>query len=632
MGMTDFGVTSGGHPYSYSTSAWLGTVHLSKLKATGGTVTTMTFQLNVVVTFQGASGNFSYWVQNVVGIDTSTETVRFLNNIWNFSSSTGGLSASELSGNGTVNSMSGVGTWYACLDGVVGNGNAYRMTFPTTIQAKVTTGFYNGLPNVDFLYNDGFGWISYDNVSFLHGANWKDLGYVVDGFQYAAIAPGLYTDGEWDFSGSGSGFKDVLSDLTMGLEYWNGHNFQTPQNVWNFGGNTAESMGNVVPRLETDGSTGNLTVRETNGTGGTLGPLFGSSQVATITAYVPGYPEGTIHLGTGNRSYAGGRGVFTVTPGNYPISLWQGSNEIGITGWANVSGGQSLYLELPIINAAYRVSFHAIGLPTGTPWGVAFGGGPTAPANYTTGDWLNFTAVNDSYPFEIQPVPGFTTPSYRSQVTVSGFDQILTIRWSPFEFRVTFAPTGLPEGTPWTVTVEGTTPARGVGSNALVVQLPNGTWSYSITTVVWLAASPAADNITVAGVEVLQPLSFGAAPSYIAGTLSPAGANLSVDGTPVLSITGDGSFRVAVPAGSHQLNASANGFVPAFWNVTTTAGNTTVRSLTIDAVAPPAGSKDGAGAAGTDWSIAYVGVAAVGVVAALVLALALRGRPPARAR
>ena len=94
MGLADFGVTASGTGYAYSTSAFLGTISIQALTAhykfsSGGTNyygTEISLQLNAeLVLSHPGKANITYWVQDVVVIETSTNEIAFNNNIWNVS-------------------------------------------------------------------------------------------------------------------------------------------------------------------------------------------------------------------------------------------------------------------------------------------------------------------------------------------------------------------------------------------------------------------------------------------------------------------------------------------------------------------------------------------------------------------
>lgn len=642
MGITDFGVTPSGVPYTYATPKWLGTVTVRSLTVTdgGATPTYMTFQLNVVLVLHAASGNFTYWVQNVVSLDSKGDSIGFVNNIWNFSSPSAGLTSSELSGNGTVNYDPSVGYWYAYSDTNPGDGNGVALTLPATISAEVTTGIFNGLPHVSFRYNDGVGWYTYDNVTFEHGRDWTDSGYVVDGFRYAPIADYIFLDGEWDFSGGGSDYTDVLSNLSMELQYWNGHNFQEPRTAWDFGGNTGESMTNVVPSLTTNPGNGTLTAQETNGTAVTLGPLYGTSDVATLDATMPGYPNGSLEIGTSQVPYVGGAANLTLAPGSYKVGLWEDGAPVGNAENLTLTGGEALDLVLPGAFANHTVTVGEAGLPVGTLWSATLSAGTFSTRASGTGPSLAFSVQNGSYQLVVAPVAGYVPSSYGGVVDVRGDADLLNVTWSMFLYGFAVGTSGLAPGTPWNVTVNGTTPgarvytAAGSGIVPVTLRLPNGTYYYNVTTVRWYAASPSGGFVTIAAGPASATVDFGTAASTLLAEVTPTNASLSVDGVDESAAEVGGVLRLVLAPGTHTVLAAAPGYQPLQEQVATTPGNVTTVLLDLS---PTPGPGPGHGAGGTggtgsgpDWTFAYVGLAAGAVVAVGLLALLLRRPPPRR--
>ncbi|MCI4350208.1 MAG: thermopsin [Thermoplasmata archaeon] len=216
-GVTDYGVDAAQNPYYYSTSMFQASASIRSLltyKSGAGTAAyDMTFQLNVVLHLTNGPNELDYWIQNVVNINTSAKSVYFLNNVWNLSSSAGHLNAGDVSGNGTINSI-GSTTWYAAVAAYGLPGNFVYLSYPTTVSVRVISSDATGTPHVAFQYADGFGWVTYDNVSVNAARGWGDSGFWVTGYQYTPI--GVFFDAEFDFTGTsspGSTENDVLSNL-----------------------------------------------------------------------------------------------------------------------------------------------------------------------------------------------------------------------------------------------------------------------------------------------------------------------------------------------------------------------------------------------------------------------------------
>jgi len=73
-------------------------------------------------------------------------------------------------------------------------------------------------------------------------------------------------------------------------------------------------------------------------------------------------------------------------------------------------------------------------------------------------------------------------------------------------YTVTFTETGLPSGTSWSVTFNGTTESS--STNTITFSVPNGTYSYTIGSVSGYTASPSSGSITVNGANVNQAITF----------------------------------------------------------------------------------------------------------------------------
>jgi YVTN family beta-propeller protein len=78
-------------------------------------------------------------------------------------------------------------------------------------------------------------------------------------------------------------------------------------------------------------------------------------------------------------------------------------------------------------------------------------------------------------------------------------------------FGVTFVENGLPAGTSWSVTLNGT--SESTTSNTVLFTVPNGTYSYSIGTVARYAVAPASGAIEVFGSSQNVGLTFTAIPA-----------------------------------------------------------------------------------------------------------------------
>jgi hypothetical protein len=390
----------------------------------------------------------------------------------------------------------------------------------------------------------------------------------------------------------------------MTLQYWNGHNLQAIPNAWDFGSDTAESISQVLVTPIVSPSNGLPGASWTKGSG-SLGPLYNLSQLAQVT--VLGSPSGSIDVNGNATAYVGDRAVLTLAPGTYTISQVDPGNVLAERN-VTVTAGEVSTVDLHLQSVTVQES----GLPIGTPWSFTWNG----TAFSSSASAIDLLSLNSSYDLAIAPIAGFTTAPYDRISEVSG-STIVTIDWTPFEAMVTFNESGLPSGTTWLASV-GTVTARGNGTT-LALNASNGTYTYLVGAPFAFEASDASGPITIAGFAQIIYLTFTLRPSYLAGTVTPGNATLSVDG--IVAPIVDGRFNVTLLPGSHEVVASRSGFVR--WNesINTTAGNTTL--VPIDLV-PLSVSNPGGGSGGSSpssaWSSEEV-VVLVGIVSAVAIAL-----------
>lgn len=613
MGVADFGVDSAAgvvHPYGYETREFQGNVEIDSMLTSGSGGSLMSFQLNTVVVFTLGATNFTYWIQDIASIQSSSKAVGFVDNIWNLSrvGAEGSLLNGEITGNGTVNNIGGH-NWYADAPGASFAGNDIVLSYSANLSIRSVDSTIAGTPQIGFEYNDGFGWVTYDNVSFLrmHGA--VNHGFVVDGFAYTPI--GVFYDAEWDYTGSAADQHNVYSQLDMSLEYWNGHNLQAVPNAFNFGSDTGESLDNVVSALGPALSNGSLFSHLSNGSG-LLGVLYNSTEAATLDVSSPGVANGTLLVNGTPTQFRGGAANLTLRAGTYNVSL-MGAGTVLASQEVDLRSGTTTSLTLP--PPTYEVQFEEVGLPSDTDWAISFNG-TLLSGSYV---FLNDSVPNGSYSYVVQPVPGFVPGSWSGEVPVAGFAAVIVIPFTAFNYSVTFVEFGLPTGASWSVNASGE--VRSGTGTSLSFTFENGSYNYSTTTIGTFTASPVSGNFTVAGGAVETDVEFVLRLGGINGTVTPANATVLVDGEPIS--VADGSFLLTneTPA-TYSIEATSPGFGAYFRNVTVTPGNFTEVAIVLVSTGgggppPPVGSASPSISNGE--LLILVAGAAVVVVAALVV-------------
>ncbi len=208
---------------------------------------------------------------------------------------------------------------------------------------------------------------------------------------------------------------------------------------------------------------------------------------------------GAIHFeipnGTGYFFYVGGPAGYAASPQ---------TDRFGVNG----TGNSTSIVFSPI--AVYAVDFNETGLDAGTPWYAAV---DDEVLNSSGASSLDFQLTNGTYTFVVGGVPGRTPNPGSGELTVAGRPELVSISFgsisvTPETYSVTFEEAGLPSGTPWSVTFNGS-----VGdsvTSSLSFTAPNGTYEYTVASVAGYAATPSSGSVQVQGAATSSPIRFSA--------------------------------------------------------------------------------------------------------------------------
>ncbi len=185
----------------------------------------------------------------------------------------------------------------------------------------------------------------------------------------------------------------------------------------------------------------------------------------------------------------------------------------------DVSGSDvtvSVMFEVP-----HAVTFTEAGMPTTAGGGVDFNGSGLVhfvPAGGGTGTVTFSGLANGTYNYTLSAGPGYQLISAlpTSPVVLNGTDLAVQVRFEAV-YSVTFSQSGIPNGTTWTLRVAQTsTPPRAAASGgtetnwsvnatgpSAVLELPNGSYSYTITASGYSAAT---GTFSVGGQPVQVPV------------------------------------------------------------------------------------------------------------------------------
>lgn len=604
MGITDYGISSAGpsgSAYYYFTPSFLGSVHLDSLNAVNSTGSPeVTFQLNVNLYFVNGGSDYTYWIQDVFALNTVVNQVQFIDNVWNFSTSSSQMYASSISGNGGIGTdLAGTHFYYDSASSSLPGDLAY-LNYPSSVGLMVnSTISSSGLPMVSFRYNDGYGWQTYDQVTFPFAAKMSaDDGFVVDG--QTAEPNGAYYDAELILGGPGGGSStyDFNSEVNLSLQFWNGNNFQEIPSAFNFGSDTAETVSNVVSDAYYYISNGSLFEQLTPGSG-SLGQVYSPAEVAflNINTMNP-YMTGTLYINGTGYPFVKGDVNLTLAPGNYSAAIYIGTmlyNETSIS----LSAGQYLALHW----FENLISFTESGLPQNTRWWVNVS---NRSYSSTSNNLLMFYISNGTHQFTIQTSnKDYAGNPASSEFTTSGVPlQELSVKFFPVLYEITFTESGLAAGVSWTVSQSATSNSSTSGSLSFYEM--NGTYRFSIANLSDYYTENFSLSLTVLGHTVHATVYFNHY-AYITGSISPSTAILYIDGNQV-SVS-NGHFNFSVTAGTHSVNASDSGYNPYNTNLSMTSGEVKNMQISLNKISNPL------------LAYALIGIPTVVIVGIVVLAL-----------
>ncbi len=587
MGIADYGIGYNGSAYNYSTSSFLGNVTIRSISMVSPALGSyeISIQLNLNLVFSHHNVTYDYWVQNVALLNTSSLRITFIDNIWNISSPNASMFNSTVAGNGTVastHSSSGTSFFYYSYSNssLPGNNVTLRDNSSFLLRTDAHLG-HNISPEVSFLYNDGFGWVVYDNVLFKFASNMtEEPFFYVDGFSYNPA--NTYYDAELVVGGPGnsSQTEDVNSSILLMLEYFNGNNYQAVPNAFNFGSDTAETAFNVVSSGTYGSITGRLAAYITSGLG-FLGPLYYSKDLSSLKIS-SNVSEGALYIKSANytgspmniTSFIGGRVNVTLFPGKYVVEIFDYSTgTFQNYGTVSLRAGEQTVLQ----NYSYEVRFIENGLPSGSTWYLNVSGIHSGPIN---GSQYVLYLQNGSYNYTFSTGDReYRAVNGSGALIVNGTKRTVEVQFIPVLYAIRFVESGLPAGTSWSVTLNGNGVANST-NDTITFHVTNGTYDYLIPSTSEYAPSTHTGSASVNGSSVTVTVRFSIIDGYLVGKVSPSYVVISVNGT--VYKTNNGSFNITLAPGKYSVMISAAGYKSYQTNVTITPMSVThlpIRSL-----------------------------------------------------
>ena len=280
-----------------------------------------------------------------------------------------------------------------------------------------------------------------------------------------------------------------------------------------------------------------------------------------------GLPSGTAWSVTfnGTASSSSASNIsFTAPNGTYSYEVANVAGYSSSLSSGNITvNGSSVRAEILFSPVTYGVTFTESGLPSGAAWYVNVSGQPSSGPQ--TSSSYSSSLPNGSYKFTVFTPDREYKPSYSGSFAVKGKAVSLSILFSLVTYSVTFTETGLPSGTLWNFTINGTVEQS--SGNQLTIPLPNGSYPFTIGESSGFSSVPASGTVAVNGKNVSESVSFTYY-IYVTGTISPSNASLYINGK--LVNTTNGSFNMTLTPGTYEFETSSPGYGTLFSNVTYT--------------------------------------------------------------
>jgi YVTN family beta-propeller protein len=292
--------------------------------------------------------------------------------------------------------------------------------------------------------------------------------------------------------------------------------------------------------------------------------------------------------------------VVNVSTRTVTTTLWTGGApsalavdpSTGTVAVADPAQGTVKLIDVPAPTRHYTVLFLETGVPVGTGWKVSverFG-------TFTSGSSvINFSATNGSYYWSAGQQPGLVPNPANGIITVRGANLTVVVDYANYLAGVSFDAIGLPSGTNWSVTVNGTLLAGNGGT--LSTTLANGTYDWNLTPLPCYSVNATRGTLTVSGAPVVVRLGFSGGECAIVVRALGLPTNLTwtleLASNPI-PLVGDAVYVRAAPRGMYAFQVSA----PAGYTATPDSGsivlsgsaNATV-TITFSAIGPPGAAR-----------------------------------------
>ncbi|MCW6168588.1 MAG: hypothetical protein LVQ94_02375 [Thermoplasmatales archaeon] len=152
----------------------------------------------------------------------------------------------------------------------------------------------------------------------------------------------------------------------------------------------------------------------------------------------------------------------------------------------------------------YTVTFSENGLPKGTEWFVNLSNGRSY---HSVSDIISFQEPNGIYAYTISTPDTSYKPPSSGSFTVDDSSVSVSVKFLQVDYTVTFSENGLPNGTEWFVNLSNGQSFSSTNST-ISFSVPNGTYSYTITTVSGYRFHALSGSISLTGRGFSKSITF----------------------------------------------------------------------------------------------------------------------------
>ena len=157
---------------------------------------------------------------------------------------------------------------------------------------------------------------------------------------------------------------------------------------------------------------------------------------------------------------------------------------------------------LGYVPSEFHLNFTETGLPASTSWGVRLNG----TTESSTSALIATAQENGTFDWTATPVAGYVPTPSGGTATVNGVGSTIAIAYAPFTYTLTFTEVGLPTGTNWSVSIGGE--LHSSTGTQVVLDEPNGSYAYTISSVTGYSASASSGNVLVSSGSASVTVTF----------------------------------------------------------------------------------------------------------------------------